>query len=155
MQALPPPPGPTVQTPPVVAPTPAPVSPYQPAKGFDKASLSYSFERWLMMGIVLILAAALFSEVVAMWGPPDEPDVDATLEDLSQYLEDLDGYNDLDRVVTSIGTILQTVGLGLIGYALLREAHSSKHEHTALRVTSMILGVLVVTNLAARSLNLV
>ncbi|MDB9835245.1 hypothetical protein OAC38_04350, partial [Candidatus Poseidoniaceae archaeon] len=104
--------------------------------------------------IVLILAAGLFSEVVAMWGPPDEPAVDATLDDLSEYLEDLDGYNDLDRVVTSIGTILQTVGLGLIGYALLRESHSSKHEHTALRVTSMILGVIVVTNLAARSLNL-
>jgi hypothetical protein len=147
MQPIPPPPGQAVQ--------PAPVSPYQPAKGFDKAKLAYSFERWLMIGIVLILAATLFSEVVTMWGPPDEPAANASLEDVSEYLEDLDGYNDLDRVVTSIGSMLQTVGLGLIGYALLREAHASKHEHTALRVTSMILGIIVITNLAARSLNLV
>ena len=155
MQAIPPPPGPAAPQVPVAAPTPAPVSPYQPAKGFDKANLSYSFERWLMIGIVLILAAAMFSEVVAMWGPPDAPGDEASLDDLSEYLEDLDGYNDLNRVVGSIGVILQTVGLGLIGYALLRESHSSKHEHTALRVTSMILGVIVVTNLAARSLNIV
>ncbi|MEJ6562546.1 MAG: hypothetical protein QNL85_02420 [Euryarchaeota archaeon] len=149
MQALPPPPGPAAQ------PVPAPVSPYQPAKGFDKASLSYSFERWLMIGIILILAAALFSEVVTMWGPPDVPSEEATLDDMSEYISDLDGFNDLSRVVTSLGSMLQTVGLGLIGYALLREAHSSHHEHTALRVTALILGILVISNLAARSLNLV
>jgi hypothetical protein len=153
MQAIPPPPGPAAQQVPVAVP--APVSPYQPAKGFDKANLAYSFERWLMIGIVLILAAAMFSEVVAMWGPPDAPGEEATLDDLSEYLEDLDGYNDLSRVVGSIGVILQTVGLGLIGYVFLWEFYSSKHEHTALRVTSMILGVIVVTNLAARSLNIV
>ena len=149
MQAIPPPPGTSAQT------APAPVSPYQPPQGFDKAKISYSFERWLMIGIILILAATLFSEVVTMWGPPDAPGDEATLDDISEYLSDLDGYNDLDRVVTSIGTMLQTIGLGMIGYALLREAHSGTHEHTALRVTSMILGILVVTNLAARSLHLV
>lgn len=108
-----------------------------------------------MIGIILILAATLFSEVVTMWGPPDIPSEEATLEESSEYISDLDGFNDLSRVVTSLGSMLQTVGLGLIGYALLREAHSSHHEHTAIRVTALILGIIVITNLAARSLNLV
>ncbi len=146
MQAMPPPPTPAAQ--------PMPVSPYQPAKGFDKTKLAYSFERWLMIGIVLILAATLFAQVVTMWGPPDLPGDEATLDDISDYQSDLDGYNDLVRVVGSIGTMLQTVGMGLIGYALLRESHSTTSEHTALRVTGMILGVLVVANLAARNLNI-
>ena len=89
-----------------------------------------------------------------MWGPPDLPGDEATLDDISDYQSDLDGYNDLVRVVGSIGTMLQTVGMGLIGYALLRESHSTTSEHTALRVTGMILGVLVVANLAARNLNI-
>ena len=146
MKAIPPPPTPAAQ--------PVPVSPYQPAKGFDKTKLAYSFERWLMIGIVLILAATLFSQVVTMWGPPDMLEPDATLEEQSEYTSDLDGYNDLVRVVGSIGTMLQTVGMGLIAYALLRESHTTTSEHTALRVTGMILGVLVVANLAARNLNI-
>ena len=148
MQGLPQPPAPSGQT------QPPPVSPYHPAKGFDKTKLAYSFERWLMIGIILIIAATLFVQVVTMWGPPDEPGAEADLEELSQYLEDVDGYTDLNRVISSIGVILQTVGLGLIGYALLRESHTATSHHTALRVTGMILGVLVVANLAARSLNI-
>ena len=94
MQGLPQPPAPSA------LPQPAPVSPYQPAKGFDKTKLAYSFERWLMIGIILIIAATLFVQVVTMWGPPDEPAVDAELEELSQYLEDVDGYMDLNRVIS-------------------------------------------------------
>ena len=123
MQAIPPPPTPAAQ--------PVPVSPYQPAKGFDKTKLAYSFERWLMIGIVLILSATLFSQVVTMWGPPDMLELDATLEEQSEYTSDLDGYNDLVRVVGSIGTMLQTVGMGLIAYALLRAVsytHLRAHE---------------------------
>ena len=147
MQAIPPPPSPAPQG------APVPVSPYQPAKGFDRTKLAYSFERWLMIGIVLILAATMFTQAVAMFGPPDAPGDDSTLDDLSEYLEELDGYNDMNRVVASIGVMMQTIGLGLIGYALLRESNSNHRQHTALRVTGMVLGVLVVANLAAQNIN--
>ena len=75
MQVPPPPPGPQAQQ-----PLPTPVSPYQPAAGFQQSALSYSFHRWLMLGIILVLASVIFVEVVAMDGAPAAVDYDMEAE---------------------------------------------------------------------------
>lgn len=149
MQVPPPPPAAASQQ---SAPTP---SPYLPAAGFQQSPMSYSFHRWLMLGIVLVFASIVFVEVVGMFGPPSAVDYDLEAEGVTEKIaEDTEAHTDLNRVIGSVGTILQSFGLGLIGYALLRESYDDKHEHTALRVTAVIVGVLVVLNIASRSISI-
>ena len=145
--------------PPAASPTPPPVqvapSPYQPAAGFQQSALSYSFHRWLMLGVILILASVVFVEVIEMDGAPSLVDYDMEVEgQMEQMLEDTEAHTDLNRVIGSVGTIFQAIGLGLIGYALLRESHDDTNEHTALRVTAIIVGALVLVNIASRSITL-
>ncbi len=145
--------------PPAASPTPPPVqvapSPYQPAAGFQQSALSYSFHRWLMLGVILILASVVFVEVIEMDGAPSLVDYDMEVEgQMDQMLEDTEAHTDLNRVIGSVGTIFQAIGLGLIGYALLRESHDDTNEHTALRVTAIIVGALVLVNIASRSITL-
>ena len=150
MQSLPPP------TPPAaVNVAPAPASPYQPAAGFQQSAMSYSFHRWLMLGVILILASVVFVEVVGMFGEPSVVDYDLESEGvLDKIAEDTEAHTDLNRVIGSFGSIFQALGLGLIGYALLRESHDDKHEHSALRVTAIIVGALVLVNIASRSITI-
>lgn len=116
--------------------------------------MSYSFHRWLMLGVILILASVVFVEVVEMFGPPSAVDYDLEAEGVTEQIaEDTEAHADLNRVIGSVGTILQSIGLGMIAYALLRESHDERSEHTALRVTSIIVGVLVVLNIASRSVS--
>ncbi|MDP6235351.1 MAG: hypothetical protein QF364_05875 [Candidatus Poseidoniaceae archaeon] len=150
MQVPPPPPGPQAQQ-----PMPAPVSPYQPAAGFQQSALSYSFHRWLMLGLILVLASVIFVEVVAMDGAPSAVDYDLETDGaMEQMQKDTETHTDLNRVIGSVGGILQALGLGLICYALLRESHDEKEEHTAMRVTAIIVGVLVLMNIASRSITI-
>lgn len=149
MQAPPPPAASAAQNP------PAP-SPYLPAAGFQTSPLSYSFHRWLMLGVILILASVVFVEVVEMFGPPSVVDYDLEAEGVTERIaEDTEAHNDLNRVIGSVGTILQSFGLGLIGYAMLRESYDEKYDNTALRVTAVIIGVLVLLNVASRSISIV
>lgn len=149
MQAPPPPAASAAQNP------PAP-SPYLPAAGFQTSPLSYSFHRWLMLGVILILASVVFVEVVEMFGPPSVVDYDLEAEGVTERIAaDTEAHNDLNRVIGSVGTILQSFGLGLIGYAMLRESYDEKYDHTALRVTAVIIGVLVLLNVASRSISIV
>ena len=117
--------------------------------------MSYSFHRWLMLGVVLLLASVVFVEVVAMNGVPSVLDYDMEKEGaIEEIAKDTEAHADMTRVISSASSIMQAFGLGMIGYALLRESHDGTHEHTALRVTAVIVGVLVLTNIAARDLSL-
>ena len=153
MHSLPPPnPPPTSVAVQNLAP---PVSPYQPAAGFQQSAMSYSFHRWLMLGVVLLLASVVFVEVVAMNGVPSALDYDMEKEgSIEEMAKDTEAHADMTRVISSASSIMQAFGLGMIGYALLRESHDGTHEHTALRVTAVIMGVLVLINIAARDLSL-
>jgi hypothetical protein len=150
MQSIPPPPQ---ATQPVAPPTPA--SPYQPAAGFQQSVLSYSFHRWLMMGVILLLASVVFVQVVGMWGPPSLSDYNMEQDNVLDIIaDDTEEHVDLTRVISSIGSILQAFGLGLIGYSFLREYHDGKHEHTALRITAAVVGILVLGNIISWDISL-
>lgn len=158
MQSLPPLAPPTIHPAPPTA-----ASPYQPAAGFQDSALQYSFHRWLMLGVILLLASVIFVEVVDMWGAPSpvdynmDLDEDGLLIDADVYdtiAKDTEAHTDLTRVISSIASIMQAFGLGLIGYALLREYHDGTHEHTALRITAAIVGILVLANIISWDISL-
>jgi len=108
-----------------------------------------------MLGVILLLASVVFVEVVGMFGPPSIVDYDMEQEGvIDKIAEDTEAHTDLARVISSVSSIMQAFGLGMIGYALLRESHDQKSEHTALRVTAIIVGVLILANIAARDLSL-
>ena len=108
-----------------------------------------------MLGVILLLASVVFIEVIGMFGPPSIVDYNMEQEGIAEVIaNDTETHTDLTRVISSVGSILQAFGLGLIGYALLRESHDGKNEHTALRVTAVIVGILVLTSIVSQQISL-
>ena len=78
----------------------------------------------------------------------------ANYSDDSKLLEDQFSHEKLGTSLGALANMLQAIGLGLIGYALLREANEGDAHHTAVRVTAVITGVLVLTNVAASNITI-
>ena len=127
-----------------------PMAAYQPQPKFLEKYGTYSFQRWLMIGVILVVAAAVLNQIPNITGEPSQSDYD----DLEKYGEALESYNSLVGTLGALGSIMQSVALGMIGYALIREGYDGNAHHTALRVTVLIGGVLVITNLAANGIDI-
>jgi hypothetical protein len=90
-----------------------------------------------------------------MFGPPSIVDYNMAQENIADAItNDTEAHSDLTRAISSVASILQAFGLGLIGYALLRGLHDGKNEHTALRVTPVIVGILVLTSIVSQQVSL-
>ena len=146
-------PGPPVQaqpqTPQVMQPM-QPMAAYQPQQKFLDKYGGYAFSKWLMIGVVLIVIGAMFAQVTDLVGAPNP----ANYSDDSKLLEDQFSHEKLGTSLGALANMLQAIGLGLIGYALLREANEGDAHHTAVRVTAVITGVLVLTNVAASNITI-
>lgn len=145
--------------PPVQAPNPQPIQPmqpmqpmaaYQPQPKFLDKYGTYSFSKWLMIAIVIIVIGAMFAQVTNLVGAPNPADY----EDATKYAEDQFSHEKLGTSLGALSSMLQSVGMGLIAYALLREANQGDAHHTAVRVTAVITGVLLVGNVAAANLSI-
>ena len=145
--------------PPVQAPNPQPIQPmqpmqpmaaYQPQPKFLDKYGTYSFSKWLMIAIVIIVIGAMFAQVTDLVGAPNPADY----EDATKYAEDQFSHEKLGTSLDALSSMLQSVGMGLIAYALLREANQGDAHHTAVRVTAVITGVLLVGNIAAANLSI-
>ena len=145
--------------PPVQAQNPQPIQPmqpmqpmaaYQPQPKFLDKYGTYSFSKWLMIGIVIIVIGAMFAQVTDLVGAPNPADY----EDATKYAEDQFSHEKLGTSLDALSSMLQSVGMGLIAYALLREANQGDAHHTAVRVTAVITGVLLVGNVAAANLSI-
>lgn len=145
--------------PPVQAPNPQPIQPmqpmqpmaaYQPQPKFLDKYGTYSFSKWLMIAIVIIVIGAMFAQVTDLVGAPNPADY----EDATKYAEDQFSHEKLGTSLGALSSMLQSVGMGLIAYALLREANQGDAHHTAVRVTAVITGVLLVGNVAAANLSI-
>ena len=137
--------------PPVQAPPPQPMQPmaaYQPQPKFLDKYGTYTFSKWLMIGAVLIVIGAMFTQVTDLVGAPNPADYD----DAGKYAEDQFSHEKLGTTLGAFANMLQSIGLGLIGYGLLREASEGDAHHTAVRVTAVITGVLVIGNIAAANI---
>ena len=150
--------------PPVQAQNPQPIQPmqpmqpmaaYQPQPKFLDKYGTYSFSKWLMIGIVIIVIGAMFAQVTDLVGAPNPADYERDgVLDASKYAEDQFSHEKLGTSLDALSSMLQSVGMGLIAYALLREANQGDAHHTAVRVTAVITGVLLVGNIAAANLSI-
>ncbi|MDG1548702.1 MAG: hypothetical protein P8Q94_01500 [Candidatus Poseidoniaceae archaeon] len=123
---------------------------YQPQPKFLDKYGTYSFSKWLMIAIVIIVIGAMFAQVTDLVGAPNPADY----EDASKYAEDQFSHEKLGTSLGALSSMLQSVGMGLIAYALLREANQGDAHHTAVRVTAVITGVLLIGNVAAANLSI-
>ncbi len=140
-------------SPPVMAQQPQnmqPMAAYQPQPKFLEKYGTYSFQRWLMIGVILVVAAAVLNQIPNITGEPIASDY----KDSDDFDDALESHNSLVGTLGALGSIMQSVALGMIGYALIREGYDGNAHHTALRVTVLIGGVLVITNLAANGIDI-
>ncbi|MBK70891.1 MAG: hypothetical protein CMB43_00450 [Euryarchaeota archaeon] len=144
-------PGPPVQPQPPQPMQPMqPMAAYQPQPKFLDKYGAYAFSKWLMVGVVLIVIGAMFGQVTDLVGAPNPADYD----DPTKYAEEQFSHEKLGTSLDAFASMLQSIGIGLIGYALLREANDGDAHHTAVRVTAVITGVLLIANVAAANITL-
>ena len=140
-------------SPPVVAQQPQPMqsmAAYQPQPKFLDKYGTYSFQRWLMIGVTLVVAAAILTQIPNITGEP----VDTDYDDEKDFNEATSSHNSLVGTLGAFSSMMQSVALGMIGYAFIREGYDGNAHHTALRVAIIIGGILVITNLASSSIDL-
>ena len=140
-------------SPPVVAQQPQPMqsmAAYQPQPKFLDKYGTYSFQRWLMIGVILVVAAAILTQIPNITGEP----VDTDYDDEKDFNEATSSHNSLVGTLGAFSSMMQSVALGMIGYAFIREGYDGNAHHTALRVAIIIGGILVITNLASSSIDL-
>ena len=128
-----------------------PMAAYEPQPKYVGKYGAYSFSKWLMIGIVLIVIGAMFTQVTDLVGGPNPADYSDNLDRLA---EDQFSHEKLGTSLGALANMLQSIGLGLIGYALLREANDGDAYHTAVRVTAVVTGVLVVASIATANITI-
>ena len=140
-------------SPPVVAQQPQPMQPmaaYQPQPKFLDKYGTYSFQRWLMVGVILVVAAAILNQIPNITGEP----LASEYKETDDYTDALNSHNSLVGTLGAFSSMMQSVALGMIGYAFIREGYDGNAHHTALRIAVIIGGILVITNLASSSIGL-
>ena len=140
-------------SPPVVAQQPQsmqPMAAYQPQPKFLDKYGTYSFQRWLMVGVILVVAAAILNQIPNITGEPLASDY----KEIDDYTDALNSHNSLVGTLGALSSMMQSVALGMIGYAFIREGYDGNAHHTALRIAVIIGGILVITNLASSSIGL-
>ena len=116
----------------------------------------FSLHKFLMIGVVLILIAGLISVLPDFSGPPAVVDYEnLTGSDLQTKMdEEEEKYNDFVRLMDTFATIIGMAGVGLIGYAFVREAYDEDTTTPALRITLLILGTIMLLQLIGSGFNL-
>lgn len=134
---------------------PAAASPYQPpAAAMAKGSM-YSFQKWLMIGTILLVISATFAQFPLESSVPNIADYDMLDEKESQqYLDDVDSYEGQVALLAAVSTVLQTGAVVLLGYAFFRESQEDDDQHVAVRITMMLAGVVMITSIVGRGFSL-
>ncbi len=115
----------------------------------------YSFQKWLMIGMILIVISATFSQFPLSSSEPNLADYDITDEkEADQYLNDVDSFEGQVALFSAISTVLQTGAVAMLGYAFFRESHEDDHQHVAVRITMVLAGVILVTGVVGRGFSL-
>ena len=140
------------------APLPPPqaaASPYQPPAGAMAKGSMYTFQKWLMIGMILLVFSAVMAQFPLPSSVPDVTDYDITDEkEADQYLDDVDSYEGQVALFGAFSTILQSGAIVMLGYAFFRESQEDANQHVAVRITMMLVGVVMVTSVVGRSFSL-
>ncbi|MCH1616538.1 MAG: hypothetical protein L7R83_03415 [Candidatus Poseidonia sp.] len=136
-------------------PPPASASPYQPPVATMAKGSMYSFQKWLMIGTVLLVFATVFAQFPLSSSEPNISDYDLTDEkEAEQYLDDVDSFEGQVALFGAMATILQVGALAMLGYAFFREAQEDEGQHVAVRITMILAGIVLVTSIVGRSFSL-
>ena len=141
--------------PPAQQTSPPATTMYMPPQQAMMGGGLFSLHKFLMIGVILILIAGLVSVLPDFSGPPAAIDYDPAAEDyLTKIAEDTESHNDFVRLMDTFATIIGMVGVGLIGYAFVREAYDEDTTTPALRITLLILGTIMLLQLIGSGFNL-
>ncbi len=137
-------------------PSPPATTMYMPPQQAMMGGGLFSLHKFLMIGVILILIAGLVSVLPDFSGPPAEVDYEnLTGSDLQTKMdEEEEKYNDFVRLMDTFATIIGMAGVGLIGYAFVREAYDEDTTTPALRITLLILGTIMLLQLIGSGFNL-
>ena len=81
----------------------------------------YSFQKWLIIGMALLVFASIFAQFPLPSSEPDVADYDLTDEkELNQFQDDSDSFEGQVALFAAVSTILQTGSLALLAYAFVR-----------------------------------
>ena len=115
----------------------------------------YTFQKWLMIGMVLLVFSAVIAQFPLSSSAPDITDYDITDEkEADQYLADVDSYEGQVALFGAFSTILQSGAIVMLGYAFFRESQEDANQHVAVRITMMLVGMVMVTSIVGRSFSL-
>jgi len=115
----------------------------------------YSFSKWLMIGLSLLVIASAFGQLPLASSAPDVSDYDLTDDkEAEQYDDDVDSYATQISVFGALASILQTGSLTLLAYAFVREAQEETGQHVAMRITLILGAVVLITSIVGRSFSL-
>ena len=115
----------------------------------------YSFSKWLMIGLLLLVIASAFGQLPLASSAPDVSDYDLTDDkEAEQYDDDVDSYATQISVFGALASILQTGSLTLLAYAFVREAQEETGQHVAMRITLILGAVVLITSIVGRSFSL-
>lgn len=115
----------------------------------------YSFQKWLMIGMILIVISATFSQFPLSSSEPNITDYDVGTESgQNDYFEALDSYEGQVALFAAVSSVLQTGAVALLGYAFFRESHEDENQHVAVRITMVLAGVILITGQVGRGFSL-
>ena len=115
----------------------------------------YSFQKWLMIGMILIVISATFSHFPLSSSERNITDYDvATESGQNDYFEALDSYEGQVALFAAVSSVLQTGAVALLGYAFFRESHEDENQHVAVRITMVLAGVILITGQVGRGFSL-
>jgi hypothetical protein len=134
---------------------PAAASPYQPpASGMLKGNI-YAFQKWLMIGLALLVFSAAFGELPFTSSMPDMADYDMTdTKEAEEYADDVDSYMFQISFFGAISAVLQTGALTMLSYAFVREAQEEQGQHVGMRIAFMLAAVVLITSIVGRGFSL-
>ena len=115
----------------------------------------YSFQKWLMIGMILIVISATFSQFPLSSSEPNITDYDvATESGQNDYFDAQDSYEGQVALFAAVSSVLQTGAVALLGYAFFRESHEDENQHVAVRITMVLAGVILITGQVGRGFSL-
>ncbi len=128
---------------------------YHPPQQAMMSGGLFSLHKFLMIGVILILIAGLVSVLPDFSGPPATIDYDTSDSEYpGNFDEAKEAHDDFVRIMDTLATIIGMTGVGLIGYAFVREAYDEDTTTPALRITLLILGSVMLLQLIGSGFNL-
>lgn len=142
--------------PPAQQASPPATNMYHPPQQAMLSGGLFSLHKFLMIGVILVLIAGFVSVLPDFSGPPSEVDYENLSGSELQGKMDIEQekYNDFVRLMDTFSTIIGMVGVGLIGYAFVREAYDEDTTTPGLRITLLVLGTVMLLQLLGSGINL-